>query len=113
MQNDQKDGRKKPEMFREDPLEWSNGSEAPGEEHPFVESNEKTFPVDPVFNKQNDWLVKFGNAVSLSTTKHPALMMMAGVVASNGEKMPPVWFERGCRLNSDIYEEASRGSSMD
>ena len=72
-------------------------------------SDEKTFTVDPVFNKQNDRVVTFGNDVSehrrMSTTKHPASIMMLGVVASNGEKMPPVWFERGYRLTSAVYKE--------
>ena len=60
-------------------------------------SYQKFFTVDPVFNKQNDRVVKFGNDVSeqcrVPTTKHLASIMMLGVVASNGEKMPPVWFE--------------------
>ena len=72
-------------------------------------SDEKTFTVDPVFNRQNDRVVSFGNDVSnhqrVSTTKHPASVMMLGVVASNGEKMPPVWFERGYRLTSAVYKE--------
>ena len=61
--------------------------------------DEKTFTVDPVFNRQNDRVVCCGNDVfnhqRVSTTKHPASVMMLGVVASNGVKMPPVWFERG------------------
>ena len=31
--------------------------------------------------------------------------MMLGVVASNGEKMLPVWIERGYRLTSAVYKE--------
>ena len=42
----------------------------------------------------NDRVVTYGNDVSehcrVSATKHPASIMMFGVVASNGEKMPPV-----------------------
>ena len=60
-----------------------------------VFSDEKRFTVDPVFNKQNDCVATFGKDISeickASTTKHPASVMMLGVVASNGEKMPPVW----------------------
>ena len=32
--------------------------------------------------------------------------MMLGVVASNGEKMPPVWFSRGYRLTAAAYKDA-------
>ena len=31
--------------------------------------------------------------------------MILGFVASNGEKMPPVWFQRGYRLASAVYKE--------
>ena len=59
-----------------------------------VFSDEKKFTVDPVFNKQNDPVATFSKDISeirkVSTTKHPASVMMLGVVASNGKKMPPV-----------------------
>ena len=42
----------------------------------------------------------------MSTTKHPASVMMVGVVAWNGEKMPPVWFSRGYRLTAAAYKDA-------
>ena len=58
-------------------------------------TDEKTFTVDPVFNKQNNCILTFGKDISeickVSTKKHPASVMMLGVVASNGEKMLPVW----------------------
>ena len=45
-------------------------------------SDEKTFTVDPVFNRQNDRAVSFGNDVSnhkrVSTTKHPDLSWCLG-----------------------------------
>jgi len=72
-------------------------------------SDEKTFTVDPVMNKQNDRVVSFGQDVSeyrnVSTTKHPASVMMLGVVASNGLKMPPIWFPTGYRLTAANYKE--------
>ena len=74
-----------------------------------VFSNRKTFTVDSVFNKQNDRAATFGNDVSehrrVSTTMHPAFFMMPGVLASNGGKMPLVWFELGYRLTSAVYKE--------
>ena len=60
------------------------------------------FAYSVVNNKQNDRVVSFGQDISgvryVCTTKHPASVMMLGVVASNGEKMPPVLFRRGYRL---------------
>ncbi|KAF2351465.1 hypothetical protein FHG87_017780 [Trinorchestia longiramus] len=41
----------------------------------------------------------------MSTTKHPASVMMFGVVASNGEKIPPLWFPRGHRLNASAHKD--------
>ena len=87
----------KSESFQETPIEYRNDSEPSGEEDPFVkwpeksrESNprfyvEKTFTVYIVFNKQNDRVVTFRNDVSeirwVSTTNHPAELVMLGVVA--------------------------------
>ena len=54
-------------------------------------------------------MVSFGKDISelrnVSTTKHPASVMMLGVVASNREKMPTVWFPRGYRLTSAAYKD--------
>ena len=64
--------------------------------------SDKRFTVNPVFNKQNDCVVTFGKDISeihkVSTIKHPASVMMLGVVTSNGEKMPPV---RQCQIFHD------------
>ncbi|QQP57474.1 Uncharacterized protein FKW44_002481 [Caligus rogercresseyi] len=53
-------------------------------------SDEKTFTVDPVYNKQNDRVICFGNVSnvirSVSKTKHPASVMMLGIVASTGTR---------------------------
>ncbi|QQP52487.1 Putative transposable element [Caligus rogercresseyi] len=72
-------------------------------------SDEKTFTVDPVYNKQNDRVICFGNVSnvirSVSKTKHPASVMMLGIVASTGDKMPPIWFPTGYRLTGADYLE--------
>ncbi|KAF2354421.1 Sulfotransferase domain [Trinorchestia longiramus] len=47
----------------------------------------------------------FRSLRNVSTTKHPASVMMFGVVASNGGKMPQVWFPRGYRLNTSAYKD--------
>ena len=41
----------------------------------------------------------------VTTTKHSASVIMLGVVASNGEKMPPVWFKGGYRLTGADYRD--------
>ena len=68
-----------------------------------VFSNEKRFTVDPVFNKQNNHVATFGKDISeirkVSTMKHSTSVMMLGVVASNGEKMLPVW---QCQIFLDL-----------
>ena len=70
-------------------------------------SDEKTFTVDPVINRQNDRVICFEDTPDelryTSTTKHPASVMMLGVVASTGDKMPPVWFATGYRLTAADY----------
>ncbi|KAF2358831.1 hypothetical protein FHG87_010412 [Trinorchestia longiramus] len=71
-------------------------------------SDEKTFSVDPLVNKKNNCMVSFGQDISelrnVFTTKHPISVMLLGVVASNGVKIPPVWFPRGYRLNAAAYK---------
>ena len=73
-------------------MEFSNGSEASGEEHPFSEwpeesqesksyfSHEKKFTIDLVFTKQNARVVTFGNDISelhrVLTIKHSASQAM-------------------------------------
>ncbi len=63
--------------------------------------------MDPVFNKQNDRIICFDNTDhnirNISKTKHPASVMMLGVVASTGEKMAPIWFPTGYRLMAADY----------
>ena len=65
--------------------------------------------MDPVIHKQNDRVVNFGQDISgvryVSTTKHLASAMMLSVVASNGEKMPSMWFKGGYRLIGADYRK--------
>ena len=59
----------------------------------------RIFIVVPETNKQNDRVVNLSEDFSMipkiSITEHPASAMKLGVVASNGEKMPSVWFPIG------------------
>lgn len=72
-------------------------------------SDEKIFTVDAISNRRNDrWIgddptdvpddVKYVN-----TTKHPASVMVFGLVSSDGKKMPPVFVPSGVRINTDRY----------
>ena len=59
-----------------------------------------------ILSKQINRVVRFRNDVSqhrrVSTTKHPASIMMVGIVASNAKKMPPVWFAQGYMLSKNF-----------
>ena len=73
-------------------------------------TDEKYFTVDPVSNSRHDRFlsplkvqdvpdhVKF-----VTQTKHPAQVMMFGLVASDGKKMPPVFLPSGLRMNAKEY----------
>lgn len=70
-------------------------------------SDEKTWTVDPVRNRQNDRYLSFEDVDesvrTLTTTKHPASVMSLGFVASDGKVPPLVWFPTGYRLNAADY----------
>ena len=71
-------------------------------------SDEKTWTVDPTRNRRNDRFISFGDPEGqniITTTKHPSSTMSLGFVASNGLKMPLIWFPKGYRLNSADYVE--------
>lgn len=79
-----------------------------------VFEDEKTFTVDPSWNRRNDRVIRLGNdhdiddVRTITRTKHPASLMLLGVVASNGKVCPPVFFPAGYRLNAAGYQEALR-----
>ncbi len=70
-------------------------------------SDEKTWTVDPVHNRQNGRCLSFSvvdEAVrTLQTTKHPAFVMSLGFVSSNGMVAPLIWFPAGCKLTAADY----------
>ena len=68
------------------------------------------FTVDSVSNRRNDRFISPGifseapPAVKYKyTTKHPASVMVFGLVASDGKKMPPVFIKEGQKINADVY----------
>jgi hypothetical protein len=73
-------------------------------------SDEKYFTVDPVCNSRNNRYItkKRSKDVphsirSVQKSKHPAQIMMFGLVASNGKKMPPIFLESGFRMGAKEY----------
>ena len=36
-------------------------------------------------------------------TKHPASVMVLGIVGSDGKKMPPYFFKQGEKIGADVY----------
>lgn len=74
-------------------------------------SDEKIFNVDAHSNRRNDrWIgndaTNAPDAVRYTNcTKHPASVMVFGLIASDGKKMPPVFIPSGVRINAEAYLE--------
>lgn len=72
-------------------------------------SDEMTFTVDSVMNKQNDRIVSFGQNISelqiVSKTKTSGLCDDAWNRGIEWRKMPPVWFPGGYRLTTAAYKD--------
>lgn len=75
-------------------------------------SDEKLFTVDPVLNRRNSRYISGDRAEEVDPaikyspkTKHPAKIMMLGVVASDGKKCPPVFTPANEKIDSEKYME--------
>ena len=68
-------------------------------------SDKKIFTVDQAYNRRNDRvLVDQGQpAIPVSKTKHPAGVMVLGIVASNGKKCPAIFVPAGAKVNTECY----------
>lgn len=69
-------------------------------------SDEKTWTVNQVRNRQNDRFITFGDpngADIITTMKHAQSVMSLGFVASNGITLPLIWFPKGYRLTVTDY----------
>ena len=73
-------------------------------------TDEKYFTVDPIINSRTNRYIAKGRAKdapdhvrSVQNTKHPAQIMMFGLVSSNGLKMDPVYLPIGLRMASKEY----------
>ncbi|UYV61469.1 hypothetical protein LAZ67_1004962, partial [Cordylochernes scorpioides] len=68
-------------------------------------SDENNFDVDQKVNPRNDrWICKDPSEIPVVMhTKFPASVMVLGVISSEGDVMPPHFFEKGLRMNADTY----------
>jgi hypothetical protein len=68
-------------------------------------SDKKIFTVDQVYNRRNDRIIVDQGIPStpVNTTKHPAGVMVLGVVASDGNKCPAIFVPDGAKVNSEAY----------
>ncbi|UYV80156.1 hypothetical protein LAZ67_18001842, partial [Cordylochernes scorpioides] len=68
-------------------------------------SDEKNFDVNQKVNPRNDrWICKDPSEIPVVMhTKFPASVMVLGVISSEGDVMPPHFFEKGLRMNADTY----------
>lgn len=68
-------------------------------------SDEKIFTVDAKINRRNDrWLARDPEDVPVvSRTKFPANVHVLGVVSSEGDVMPPHFFQKGENVTKEVY----------
>ncbi|CAE1302710.1 unnamed protein product [Acanthosepion pharaonis] len=75
-------------------------------------SNEKNFIQDQTSNSQNDrWICKDIEEVPVvKPTKFPSSVMVLGIISSEGDVMPPFFFQKDLRVTAEIYQEVLRRS---
>lgn len=73
-------------------------------------SDKKIFTVDQVFNRRNDRYIAASTkeVKGVYRTKHPAQVMVLGVLASDGKRMPPIFFKDGEKVTTDVYYRVLR-----
>ncbi len=72
-------------------------------------SDKKIFVVDQRVNRKNrrPFLAKKGdiNLQAAMRMKHPASVMVFGLMATDGNVMPPLFVDRGVKINVKVYHE--------
>jgi inhibitor of nuclear factor kappa-B kinase subunit alpha len=73
-------------------------------------SDKKIFTVDQVTNRRNDrFIAETPDEVKgVYRTKHPAQVMVLGVLGSDGQKMPPYFFKAGEKIGTEAYYKVLR-----
>ena len=76
----------------------------------FLFTDEKLFTVDSTHNRRNDRFISIGTFSEAPAatkfhfkTKHPASVMVFGLVSSDGKKMPLVFVDQGVKITADVY----------
>ena len=78
------------------------------EENPevvIIWTDEKTWDVDSSVNHQNDRYLSYciESVPEKHRTTRPSGAMMLGVIASDGKVMPPLWIDKGTKVDSNVY----------
>ena len=70
-------------------------------------TDEKTWDVDSTINQQNDRFLAYciQDVPEKHRTTRPAGAMMLGVCGSDGQVMPPLWIDKGTKVDSTVYIE--------
>ena len=68
-------------------------------------TDEKSWFVDSAKNQQNDRFLAYcrDEVPDKHRSTKPVSAMMLGVVGSDGQVMPPLWMEKGAKVDSKIY----------
>ncbi len=68
-------------------------------------SDKKIFTVNQVYNRRNDRVIveQGDTATPVNKTKHPAGVMVLGIVASDGKTCPPIFILAALKVNMDVY----------
>ena len=74
-------------------------------------SDEKNFCQDQMHNSQNHHSIATNNrdVPRVMKTKFPVLVMVFGIVSSEGHIMPPHIFEVGLKVNTKVYLDVLKG----
>jgi hypothetical protein len=68
-------------------------------------SDKKMFTVNQVYNRRNDRVIvdQGDSGTPVNKTKHPAGVMVLGIVASDGKTCPPIFIPAGLKVNTEVY----------
>ena len=94
---------KETRLFKAKRLLYQLKKQKPGTVRVF--SDKKFFTVDQVHNKRNDRMVvkKGTKPKPIMKTKFPAKVMVLGIVASDGNKCPPIFIKEGLKVTASVY----------
>ena len=70
-------------------------------------TDEKQWDVDSTVNNQNDRFLAYcvQDVPEKHRTTRPSGAMMLGIITSDGKSMPPLWIDKGAKVDSKVYIE--------